>query len=226
MPKGERWEMDMPQVSIITRCLNRLEYTAQVLDAVRNNTKCSYEHIIVDNDSSDGTNQWMNWMAKHTTWYQGTVKYVRMNRNHGDWGGMLAGAALAKGEYIVQLDNDIIPCEGWLTSMLTVLKETDYKVVMLKRDNVAWKLKPLSPVRKVGDLEIVRVERAVACYMMSKENFASLQIPENQGMKSKYIMAKKLKPIGKILNRTCIELQADFQRKKYNPKNPQIWQTV
>jgi len=217
--------MDMPQVSIITRCLNRLEYTAQVIDAVERFSKVPYEHIIIDNASSDGTPEWFQWMSENTPWYK-NLRYYRMDRNCGDWGGMLAGFAQAKGEYIVQLDNDIIPCDEWLTAMLTVLKETDYKVVMLKRDNVAWKLKPLSTVRKVGDLEVVRVERAVACYMMSRENFASLQITEKQGMKSKYMMAKKLKPIGKILNRTCIELQADFQRKKYDPKNPQIWETV
>ena len=75
-------------------------------------------------------------------------------------------------------------------------------------------------------MQVAQVERAVACYMMSKKDFDSLDIPENQGMKSKYIMARKLRPIGKILNRTCIELQAEFQRKKYNPKNPQIWETV
>jgi len=212
-------------ISVITRCRNRLEYTAQVLDAVRNNTKCDYEHIIIDNDSSDGTYEWFTWMFKNTTWFD-RVTYCKMERNYGDWGGMLAGAAVAKGEYIVQLDNDIIPCEGWLTDMLTVLKETDYRVVMLKRDNVAWKLKSLSVAKITGGLAVTRVERAVACYMMSKKDFDSLGIPENQGMKSKYIMARKLKPIGKILNRTCIELQADFQRKKYNPKNPQVWETV
>ena len=68
--------------------------------------------------------------------------------------------------------------------------------------------------------------RLKACYMMSRENFASLNITEKQGMKSKYMMAKKLKPIGKILNKTCIELQAEFQRDKYPPTNPQIWETV
>jgi glycosyltransferase involved in cell wall biosynthesis len=212
-------------ISIITRCLNRLEYTTQVIDAVKQRTKIPYEHIIVDNASSDGTKEWFKWMNINTSWYS-NLKYYRMDSNLGDWGGMLAGAKQAKGEYIVQLDNDIIPCEGWLSSMLTVLMESDYKVVMLKRDNVAWRLKPLSTVHKIGDLDVVRVERAVACYMMSKKDFDTLNIPKNQGMKSKYKMAKKLHPIGKILNRTCIELQADFQRQKYNPKNPQVWETV
>ena len=212
-------------ISIITRCLNRLEYTAQVLDAVKQNTCVEYEHIIVDNASSDGTQEWFKWMNVNTSWYP-NVRYFRMDRNYGDWGGMLAGFAQAKGDYIVQLDNDIIPCRGWLTAMLTVLEETDYNIVMLKRDNVAWKLKSLSAPEDVGGLVITRVERAVACYMMSRENFASLNIPEKQGMKSKYIMARKLKPIAKILNKTCIELQAEFQREKYNPNNPQIWKTV
>ena len=218
--------MNKPLVSIITRCLNRLEYTTQVIDAVKRYSHVPYEHIIIDNASSDGTREWMHWMHENTSWYKDTLLYYRMPSNLGDWGGMLAGFDLSKGEYIVQLDNDIIPCDGWLTAMLTVLNETNYKIVMLKRDNVAWKLKPLSPVRKVGDLEVVRVERAVACYMMRMVDFASLNITAKQGMKSKYMMAAQLKPIGKILNRTCIELQADFQRKKYDPKNPQIWETV
>jgi glycosyltransferase involved in cell wall biosynthesis len=174
----------------------------------------------------------MDWMSKNTTWYP-NIRYVRLERNTGDWGGMLVGASIAKGDYIVQLDNDIIPCEGWLTAMLTVLKETSYRVVMLKRDNVAWKLKPLSPPKKVDGLLVTKVERAVACYMMSKEDFDSCakRIPERLGAKSKYIMAGLTKrwkglSIGKILNKTCIELEADFQRQKYSPKNPQIWEKV
>ncbi|GAG16452.1 unnamed protein product [marine sediment metagenome] len=227
-------------ISIITRCRNRLEYTTQVLDAVKQNTKCDYEHIIVDNDSSDGTKEWFAWMAKNTDWYN-KVKYHRMERNCGDWGGMLYGATVANnatvGNYIVQLDNDIIPCEGWLTAMLTVLQNKSYRVVMLKRDNVAWKLKSLSVPVSTGGVVTTRVERAVACYMMSKEDFdlCSKYIPEAQGAKSKYIMAGLTRrwkglTIGKILNKTCYELQADagndIQREKYSPKNPQIWEKI
>jgi len=221
------WKMDVPKVSIITRCLNRLEYTAQVLNAVKRRTKMSYEHIIVDNCSTDGTNQWFNWMHANTYWYKGTVRYFRMPRNLGDWGGMLAGFEQAKGKYIVQLDNDIIPAEGWLKAMIEVYERSDYNVVMLKRANVAWKLKPLSHL-KIGQWETARVERAVACYLMHRMDFSTLvkHIPENKGLQSKYIMAKHLSPIGKILNLSCIELEAEDQRIKYNPKNPQIWEKV
>jgi hypothetical protein len=102
--------------------------------------------------------------------------------------------------------------------------------MMLRRASCEgkWILKPLSPVQKVGDLEVVRVERNVACYMMLRENFSKLaqRIPESQGLKSKYITARVLKPVGKIWNRTCIEIEAADQRQKYDPKNPQIWEKV
>ena len=215
-------------ISIITRCRNRLEYTAQVMDAVKRRTKVDYEHIVIDNASTDGTGEWFSWMAKNTSWYDGTVRYYRLSRNCGDWGGMLAGFEHARGDYIVQLDNDVIPSEGWLTAMLEVYNRTDFNVVMLKRANVAWKLKPLKEPKMIGNWQVAPVERAVACYLMSRDDFQILanKIPESQGVKSKYIMARLLKPIGKIMNRTCIELQAEDQRIKYNPKNPQVWEKV
>ena len=211
-------------ISVITRCRNRLEYTAQVLDAVKRRTHIPYEHIIVDNASSDGTKEWFSWMAKNS-WYD-NVKYLRMERNCGDWGGMLVGAEAAKGDFIVQLDNDIIPCDGWLSALHSGLVGTKYNVVMLRRENVAWKLKPLSAVRIVAGLEVVRIERCVACYILRTEDFKKLHISENQGVRSKYMIAKQLHPLGKIMNRTCIEIEAEDQRQKYDPKNPQVWEKV
>ena len=213
-------------ISVITRCRNRLEYTAQVVDAVFRRTRYDYEHIIIDNASSDGTKEWFHWMADHSWLRKSKIRYVRMESNHGDWGGMLTGAKIAQGDYIVQLDNDIIPCEGWLTSLFWGISLTKYKLVMLRRENVAWKLKPLGREQMIRDLVIAPVERAVACYIIRKDDFMNLGISEEQGMKSKYIMAKKLGRCGKIMNRTCIEIEAVDQRQKYSPKDPEIWEKV
>jgi glycosyltransferase involved in cell wall biosynthesis len=223
-----------PEVSIITRCRNRLEYTVQVVDAVKRLSYASYEHIIVDNDSSDGTKEWFAWMHKNTSWYD-RLRVMHMDRNTGDWGGMLVGGKIARGKYIVQLDNDIIPCEGWLKAMIKTIETTGFRIVMLRRENVAWKLKPIGMPVAVEDVgKVVRVERAVACYMMRVGDFAQCanNIGESQGAKSKYIMAgltkrwKGVGPIGKLWEKTCIELQADFQRQKYSPKNPEIWEKI
>jgi hypothetical protein len=47
-----------------------------------------------------------------------------------------------------------------------VLKNTDYKIVMLYRSNVEWLLKPRGEIRELNGLNICTVDRCVACYMM------------------------------------------------------------
>lgn len=204
------------------------------MDAVKRNTKIKYEHIVIDNASSDGTKEWFAWMRKNTSWHD-NVKYFRQERNTGDWGGMLIGATHSTGEYIVQLDNDIIPCEGWLQYMLYTLQNTSYRVVMLKRSNVfgKWILKPRTEIADIGGLMVGGIERPVACFMMRKADFDKINVPESQGAKSKYVIGRKL-PTAKIMNKTCYELQATKgeivanidQRSKYSPQNGQIWQKV
>ena len=49
----------MKKVSIITRCYNKLEYTIRCIESVARNTEYdNYEHIIVNNNSNDGTTEW------------------------------------------------------------------------------------------------------------------------------------------------------------------------
>jgi glycosyltransferase involved in cell wall biosynthesis len=219
---------DSVDVGIITRAYNRLEYTAQVIGNVRNvSNGVSYRHVIVDNNSSDGTKEWIAWLKQNTDWYNNLI-YTRLPVNAGDWGGMVAGYNLIKNaKYIVQLDNDILVPEGWLTSMIDVLENSQYQVVMLRRENVEWKLKPLSPVFKISNCECAKVERAVACYMMKNETFQKVinHVPSNQGSNSKYIMAHVVnRSIVKILNVTCREIESPFQREKYKPSNPNVYQ--
>lgn len=215
-------------ISVIIRARNRLEYTCQCLNYVKLNTNTEHEIIIVDNNSSDGTREWLDWMNLNTNWYD-NVKVLHMDRNCGDWGGMLVGFRYSTGDYIVQLDNDIQVPEGWLNHLQYALDKTDYEVMMLKRDNVAWKL----PVKNLQNLEnglqVGLVERPVACYITTRATFTMFvnHIKENQGGKSKYMIRSLTKQrIGKITNVKCLEMEADFQRTKYDPKNPQIWEKV
>ena len=215
-------------ISIIIRCRNRLEYTVQCLNWVKLNTKAEYEIILVDNNSSDGTREWIGWMQKHTAWYD-NMKILHMDRNCGDWGGMLVGFRYSIGDYIVQLDNDIQVPDGWLTALQYALDNTDYEVMMLKRDNVAWKLGAKNMQELKNGLLVGQVERPVACYITTRSTFTMFanHIREKDGMKSKYMIRSLTKQnIGKVLNVRCLEMEADYQRQKYDPKNPQIWEKV
>lgn len=218
------------KIAIITRCRNRLEYTLQCIATVRNNTEYNnYRHVIVDNNSSDGTQEWFTWARENISQWYSHISYIHNPVNSGDWGGMRLGFLNVDADYYVQLDNDITVPPYWLTAMRDVLVNSDYKVVMLKRGNVAWKLKPLSQPKNIAGQTVVTVERAVACYMCSNETMKMLvkKIPESQGMRSKYLMRDFVKrKIGKITNLECQEMEADFQRIKYSPKNKQIWEKI
>jgi len=210
-------------IAIITRCRNRLEYTTRCVATVRNNTKYEdYQHIIIDNASSDGTSEWFSWLFHEArTWYS-NLRYVRLDRNAGDWGGMIAGFTFfPKAEYYVQLDNDILVPENWLTEMKTVLDTTDYAVVMLKREGIKgkWILKPLSRGTWIADnsIEIYKVERPVACFMTTRKwmDLFVRSIPETKGAKSKYMIRTLTKgKIAKIHNLRCEEMEQEFQREK------------
>lgn len=215
-------------IAIITRCRNRLEYTIKTVFAVQN-TIGQYKHIIIDNNSSDGTKQWFSWMSKNTSALK-NIYYYRYDQNLGDWGGMLAAREYTQDcDYVVQLDNDILIPENWLEALKFTLDNTHYKVMMLRRENVLWKLKPIGRVVNIGGYQVGRVERPVACYMMSKMFYDKCceAIPARKGMRSKYMIAQlSNRSIGKIMNVTCSEIDSLTQRKLYNPRNPEVWEKI
>jgi hypothetical protein len=96
-------------VVILTRAYNRLEYTVQCIDSVaRQITKYPYIHMIIDQASDDGTEQWFNWIHKLNKPFWNNVGYIRLNKNIGDFGGMVLGLAVVNNKYnrVMQLDND------------------------------------------------------------------------------------------------------------------------
>ncbi len=211
-------------ISIITRGYNRLEYTIQVVNNVRRTADLDYEHIIIDNNSNDGTHEWFSWIKLNTGWYD-KLKYVRLSRNVGDWKGMVEGLEYATGDYVVQLDNDILTEDKWLSSMLYVLNNTSYQIVMLHRNGQEWKLKSQGQQTTLNNgLTICRVERPVACFMMKKDLFEQATKYVRNNNTSKYELARMAHGlVAKIMNVNCWEIDTPFQREKYNPRNPFIW---
>jgi glycosyltransferase involved in cell wall biosynthesis len=213
-------------ISIITRCYNRLEYTIQCVNRVQS-LGGDYEHIIIDNNSQDGTYEWFRWMNANTK-HLDKLRYFRMKDNVGDWTGMATGLKYAKGDYIVQLDNDILVNDKtWLQDMVTILEKTGYKSVMLKRRGAIWVLghKQTGEPQTIGNidgLEVIPVERSVACYMTSREIFEMLVQNVHNKDRSKYEVRNLIGNTAKILNRTCEECEYKIQRIKYNPKNKNV----
>ena len=106
-------------VSIITPVFNKLEFTKQMMDSVEQNTSdWPFELIIVDNGSSDGTQDFIM-----NSKYKMNGQYIRNEDNRGFAAANNQGSKVAKGRFIMLLNNDTIVTKGWLSTMMNVFSE-------------------------------------------------------------------------------------------------------
>ena len=119
--------LEGPTCSIIIPVYNQIEHTGRCLDAIERNTgRSSYEIIIVDNASSDGTASYLEKIKRH-------VRTVTNTENLGFSKANNQGARIARGKFLVFLNNDTVPQPGWLDAMVdTALSRPDAAVVGAK----------------------------------------------------------------------------------------------
>ncbi len=116
-------QYDQPVVSIVIPVYNKWEYTAACLRSLLE-VKCrySFEVIVVDDQSSDET-------ADRLANIEGLTQ-LRNEKNLGFVGSCNHGAAKARGEYLVLLNNDTQLTEGWLDELIdTFAREPDAGLV-------------------------------------------------------------------------------------------------
>ncbi len=98
--------------SIVIPVCNKFELTRQCLTHLADVTHgCTYEVIIVDNGSTDGTKKFLASL-------EGDIQVVMNDSNLGFAIACNQGARAAKGKYVVFLNNDTIPQTGWLSALV------------------------------------------------------------------------------------------------------------
>jgi GT2 family glycosyltransferase/predicted HAD superfamily hydrolase/Flp pilus assembly protein TadD len=108
-----------PVASILILVLNQLEHTRKCLESITARTPISHEVIVVDNGSTDGTPAYLK------EWQAGRPDriVVRNETNRGFAAGNNQAMALAKGQFLVLLNNDTVVTDGWLESLLNVFPQ-------------------------------------------------------------------------------------------------------
>ena len=94
-------------VSIIIPHWNGIAILSECLSSLVNTEHDSYEIIVVDNASTDGSQSWIK-----NTYPQ--IKLIENEKNRGYAGGCNVGALEAEGDYLVFLNNDTIQDPDWL----------------------------------------------------------------------------------------------------------------
>lgn len=109
---------DAPEVSIVIPVFNRLAFTRQCLDRLYRHTAGSYEVIVVDNGSTDGTEAFCRDLLARRP----GLRYHRNPENLGFGPACNVGARLARGPDLLFLNNDTMVTPGWLAAMLETLR--------------------------------------------------------------------------------------------------------
>jgi len=222
----------MKKVSLIMRVYNRLEYTIETLsNIITNTTYDNYEIIIINNNSQDGTTEWLDWVQENSPVYTNKFKHIKLGNNIGDWYGMVEGLKYISedSEYIVQVDNDITMTDGeWLNKMVHVIEETKAKSVMLKRVgvmNILASSKNRTIEYNGQQLQIGNVNRPVCCYIIRKDDFINFTNKNNKitGNQSKHMLGSHFKDIIKILN---VESKVHLNNTKYMFNNKNVWEFI
>jgi GT2 family glycosyltransferase len=113
-----------PLVSIIIAIYNALTLTQACIEALYKTIEdLSFEVIVIDNASEDGSFEWLSEKEKTLP----NLSISRMQTNIGFGPAVNIGLQMAKGKYLVILNNDTIPAPKWLENLVAAL-ETDVSI--------------------------------------------------------------------------------------------------
>src|SRR5271156_562618 len=104
--------------SIIVPCWNQVEFTQQCLSALRRYTREPWELIVIDNGSTDTTATYLAGVRDMTTV---PVTLVTNAKNVGFPAAINQGLQIARGEYLVMLNNDVVVTDGWLDQLIALV---------------------------------------------------------------------------------------------------------
>ncbi|MDF2571509.1 MAG: rhamnosyltran: rhamnosyltransferase [Sporomusa sp.] len=100
--------------SIVILTYNKLDYNKLCIESIRKYTEPdSYEIIVVDNNSTDGTAEWLQ--------SQSDLKLIMNSENVGFPAGCNQGIKVACGDSILLLNNDTIVTPCWLANLRSCL---------------------------------------------------------------------------------------------------------
>lgn len=117
--------MDNPLVSIITPVFNAAPWLKEMLDSVRNQTFAEWEHILVDDGSTDVSDQMIECAAAADS----RIRLLRMAENGGPAKARNRAIEAARGRYLAFLDADDLWLEQKLELCLRFMRENQYSFV-------------------------------------------------------------------------------------------------
>jgi GT2 family glycosyltransferase/tetratricopeptide (TPR) repeat protein len=103
--------------SVIVPCCNQLEFTRQCFRALKQHTREPWELIVIDNGSADGTGAYLAGAQDLSAL---PVSVITNASNLGFPAAVNQGLKVARGEYLVLLNNDVVVTDTWLDQLIAL----------------------------------------------------------------------------------------------------------
>ena len=140
---NKNYKSKLHVTSIIILVHNQLKYTKKCIESIVKYTGCSFELIVIDNGSTDGTKQYLEEMSINlkNNFFQESMKnkdnrvkgssvkqslnkscrrfkVISNLQNIGFAAGNNQGIEVAQGEYVLLMNNDVVVTPGWLERLI------------------------------------------------------------------------------------------------------------
>jgi GT2 family glycosyltransferase len=106
--------------TILVPCCGQLEYTKLCVPSLLKHTRQPFEIIFIDVGSLDGTNEYLQGLTAGATHLH--IEIVRTATDLGLAKAVQDAIQLARGEYLVLLNNDVIVTDAWLHQLVNLSK--------------------------------------------------------------------------------------------------------
>jgi glycosyltransferase involved in cell wall biosynthesis len=121
---------NIPEVSVIIPTYNRAHLIGRAIKSVLNQTYQDFEIIVVDDGSTDNTEEVVNKFCKK---YK-NIKYIFHKKNKGEATARNTGIMSSKGQYIAFQDSDDESLPQRLEKQVNILQRQSYKVGIVYSD--------------------------------------------------------------------------------------------
>ena len=108
-----------PLVAVITTCWNDVAFVGEMMASVQASTLTDYEHVCVDNGSTDGSGAIMDAYAASDS----RVRVIHLPQNVGLGGGMNVAVASIRAPWLLKLDADDRIRPTYLARIVAVARE-------------------------------------------------------------------------------------------------------
>jgi glycosyltransferase involved in cell wall biosynthesis len=120
-PESMLYEKNQSELcSIVIATHNKLEYLAPLIRDLFNSIHIPFEIIVVDNGSTESNI--LDFLVPMEKQHD-NFRFVHLDKNYGFAKGYNEGVKVAKGEWIIVMNNDTLPTDSFAEKLITHLKE-------------------------------------------------------------------------------------------------------